>query len=56
VVESIVEDRVQLRFEEPQDAVTPGQVVTLYADSMVFGGGWIDSPSGSDLARECDGG
>ncbi|WZO99828.1 tRNA 2-thiouridine(34) synthase MnmA [Isosphaeraceae bacterium EP7] len=34
---------VAVRFETPQRAVTPGQVVTLYDDEgLVLGGGWID--------------
>ena len=35
-------DRVRVRFERPQPAVTPGQVVTLYQGEFVLGGGWID--------------
>ncbi len=31
-----------VRFQAPQLAVTPGQVVTLYDGDMVLGGGWID--------------
>jgi tRNA-specific 2-thiouridylase len=34
--------RVRVRFDVPQAAVTPGQVVTLYHDDLVLGGGWID--------------
>lgn len=34
---------VYLTFDEPQTAVTPGQVLTLYEDDMVLGGGWIES-------------
>ncbi len=34
--------QVQVRFETAQPAVTPGQVVTLYGDDLVLGGGWID--------------
>lgn len=34
--------RVAVRFEQPQPAVAPGQVVTLYQDDLVLGGGWID--------------
>ena len=33
---------VQVVFDVPQPAVTPGQVVTLYQDGLVLGGGWID--------------
>jgi len=42
VVEPLDEGRVRVRFEVPQPAVAPGQVVTLYEDDMVIGGGWID--------------
>ena len=35
-------DRARVRFDAPQPAVTPGQVVTLYQDDLVLGGGWID--------------
>lgn len=34
---------VFLKFDEPQTAVTPGQVLTLYENDMVLGGGWIES-------------
>ena len=34
--------RAQLRFDEPQQAVTPGQAVVFYAGEGVVGGGWID--------------
>ena len=33
-----------MRFETPQSAITPGQVVTVYQDDLVLGGGWIDGP------------
>ena len=29
-------------FDDPQSAITPGQVVTVYQDDLVLGGGWID--------------
>jgi tRNA-specific 2-thiouridylase len=35
-------DRVRVRFDTPQSAITPGQVVTLYEDDLVLGGGWIE--------------
>lgn len=41
-VESLPDDRAQIAFGEPQSAVAPGQVVTLYDDDFVIGGGWID--------------
>ena len=34
--------RVELVFDEPQTAITPGQAVVLYDDDVVVGGGWID--------------
>ena len=41
-VERLPGDRARVRFEVPQAAITPGQVVTLYQDELVLGGGWID--------------
>ena len=35
-------DRVRVWFDVPQPAITPGQVVTLYQDDLVLGGGWIE--------------
>ena len=35
--------RVRVEFEEPQSAITPGQVVVAYQDDVVIGGGWIES-------------
>jgi len=42
-VEPIGDERTRVIFESPQSAVTPGQVVTVYQDDLVLGGGWIDS-------------
>ena len=36
------EPRARVLFEIPQPAITPGQVVTLYQDDLVLGGGWIE--------------
>ncbi|MBV9085357.1 MAG: tRNA 2-thiouridine(34) synthase MnmA [Acidobacteriaceae bacterium] len=33
--------RVEVRFEEPQRAVTPGQAAVFYHGELVLGGGWI---------------
>ena len=33
---------LELRFERPQRAVTPGQAVVLYRGPRVLGGGWIE--------------
>lgn len=35
-------ERVEIRFDEPQRAVTPGQAAVLYDGDLVFGGGWIE--------------
>jgi tRNA-specific 2-thiouridylase len=35
-------ERASVRFEMPQSAVTPGQVVTLYQGDVVLAGGWIE--------------
>ena len=32
-----------LRFDEPEEAVTPGQAAVLYSGDVLLGGGWIDS-------------
>ncbi len=34
--------RVELEFDTPQTAVTPGQAVVFYDGDEVLGGGWID--------------
>ena len=36
------DDRVSVRFDEPQYAVSPGQAVVMYDGDVVLGGGWID--------------
>lgn len=36
------EGEVIVRFDEPQEAVTPGQALVLYQDDRVLGGGWIE--------------
>lgn len=34
--------RVEVRFDEPQRAVTPGQAAVFYDGGLVLGGGWIE--------------
>ena len=42
-VEPLREARAKILFDLPQTAITPGQVVAVYQEDLVFGGGWIDS-------------
>jgi tRNA-specific 2-thiouridylase len=35
-------ERVEIRFDEPQRAVTPGQGAVFYAGELVLGGGWLE--------------
>jgi tRNA-specific 2-thiouridylase len=34
--------RVEVQFDEPQPAVTPGQAAVFYQGDLVVGGGWIE--------------
>lgn len=36
------EERVELEFDAPQTAMTPGQAVVFYEGDEVLGGGWIE--------------
>jgi tRNA-specific 2-thiouridylase len=36
------DDEFELRFEQPQTAITPGQAAVLYDGDIVLGGGWIE--------------
>jgi len=35
-------DRVEIRFDQAQRAVTPGQGAVFYSGDLVLGGGWIE--------------
>lgn len=34
--------RIEVRFDEPQRALTPGQGAVFYSGDLVLGGGWIE--------------
>ena len=38
--------RVEVVFDEPQRAVTPGQAAVFYDGDLVLGGGWIECRAG----------
>ncbi len=42
VITPVGADSVEVRFDEPQTAVTPGQAAVFYDGDIVLGGGWID--------------
>jgi len=42
VISPLDEDRVHVRFKEPQLAITPGQAVVFYSGDSVAGGGTIE--------------
>jgi tRNA-uridine 2-sulfurtransferase len=41
-VEALDGERARVIFSTPQSAIAPGQVVTVYQDDLVYGGGWIE--------------
>ncbi len=41
-IHAVAPDRVEVVFEEPQRAVTPGQGAVFYNGDVVLGGGWIE--------------
>jgi tRNA-specific 2-thiouridylase len=42
-VRRICEDSVEVKFDDPQMAITPGQAVVFYDEDRVLGGGTIDT-------------
>jgi tRNA-specific 2-thiouridylase len=46
VIEPLAGDRVRVRFDQPQRAVTPGQAAVFYDGEVCLGGGWIVNEEG----------
>ena len=42
-IESVGPDEIQVTFDEPQRALTPGQAAVFYDGDTVVGGGWIEN-------------
>ncbi len=42
-VTGLGDGRVEICFDEPQEAVTPGQAAVAYDGDVVLGGGWIEN-------------
>ncbi|MDP6554512.1 MAG: tRNA 2-thiouridine(34) synthase MnmA [Pirellulaceae bacterium] len=42
MAERLVDDRLQIVFDEPRHGVAPGQAVVCYDGPRVMGGGWIE--------------
>jgi len=41
MITPLPDNRVRVRFDEPQRAITPGQATVFYRADEVLGGGWI---------------
>lgn len=52
LLEWISEDEVKVTFDEPQEAIAPGQACVFYAGPRVLGGGWIASVEMAERAKE----
>ncbi|HEY94344.1 MAG TPA: tRNA 2-thiouridine(34) synthase MnmA [Dehalococcoidia bacterium] len=42
----VADERIKVKFKEPQMAITPSQAVVLYKDDIVLGGGLIERSGG----------
>ena len=46
------EDRVYVKFAEPQLAITPGQAIVFYDGNIVIGGGTIESARKAEITEK----
>jgi tRNA-specific 2-thiouridylase len=37
------DNRIKVRFDSPQSAITPGQAAVVYNGDTLLGGGWIEA-------------
>jgi tRNA-uridine 2-sulfurtransferase len=49
---AVAGERVEVRFDQPQRAVTPGQAAVVYDGPRLLGGGWIDRAIPRDADRK----
>lgn len=42
-VSPLADNRIKVRFDSPQSAITPGQAAVVYNGDTVLGGGWIEA-------------
>lgn len=46
VIEETNSDTIRVKFEVPQESISPGQAAVFYKDNQVIGGGWISKVIG----------
>ena len=51
VLQRFSESEVLLTFDDPQEAITPGQACVFYEGERVLGGGWIASTQAPELVH-----
>lgn len=55
VIAPMKDDKIRIKFKEPQMAITPGQAAVLYDDDIVMGGGTIERGEGTSHSRKING-
>ena len=49
-LEPLLDNRLAVRFKQPQRSITPGQAMVFYRNDRVVGGGWIEDLPTSSFA------